>query len=89
MTTSAIDVTVSMDRETKLRLANIAEDTSRTEEDLALEAVHHFLDVQEWQKAEIEKTLQRSLAGTVKKASHADVVAWVHSIGTDQAFLNP
>jgi len=86
---TAIAVTVPLDQETKTRLANMAENTRRSEEDLASEALRHFLDIQESQYKAIDVAMQESLAGTATHASHEDVMAWVSSWGTDRKLDPP
>ncbi len=62
---TAVAVTIPLDQKTKARLTNIAENTKRSEEDLACEAVQYFLEAQESQHKAIDVAMQESLAGTV------------------------
>ena len=82
-------LTLSLDRKTKARLTNMAESTRRSEEDLAREAVQHFLDIQESHYKAIDVAMEESLKGTATHASHEDVMAWLSSWGTDRKLDPP
>ena len=56
-------LTVRLDRESKLALAELAESMDRSKSYLASEAVREFIDVRRWQIAEIRAGIKEANAG--------------------------
>ena len=70
---------VRLDRAAKTRLQKLAKSTGRSRAFLAAEAIHEYLDVNEWQVARIKRAIASLDAG--KGIPHAQVKAWVSSWG--------
>jgi RHH-type rel operon transcriptional repressor/antitoxin RelB len=70
---------VRLDRSAKTRLQKLAKSTGRSRAFLAADAIHEYLDVNEWQVARIKRALASLDAG--KGIPHAQVKAWVSSWG--------
>jgi RHH-type rel operon transcriptional repressor/antitoxin RelB len=68
---------VRLDRVAKTRLQKLAKSTGRSRAFLAAEAIHEYLDVNEWQVAGITKALSSLDRG--KGIAHARVSDWVAS----------
>lgn len=66
-------LTVRVDRKTKTRLDRLAKATARTKSFVAAEAIRSYLDLNEWQIAEIKKAIKEAEAGAF--AGDAEVVA--------------
>lgn len=56
-------MTVRLENDVKDRLDRLAESTQRTKSFLAAEAIRQYVDLNEWQVAEIEQALQEADAG--------------------------
>lgn len=56
-------VTLNLTDEDRERLARLAAETGRSEDTIAAEALHAYLDVQSWQLQEIRKGLAEADAG--------------------------
>jgi RHH-type rel operon transcriptional repressor/antitoxin RelB len=68
---------VRLDRSAKSRLQKLAKSTGRSRAFLAAEAIHEYLDTNEWQVARIKHAIASLEAG--KGIPHAQVKAWVSS----------
>jgi RHH-type rel operon transcriptional repressor/antitoxin RelB len=76
-------MTIRVDRKTKARLEKLAKAMDRTKSYLAAEAIRAYVDLNEWQIAEIKAALKEADAGDF--ASEAEVRAvmrkWRRSAG--------
>jgi len=70
---------VRLDRTAKTRLQKLAKSTGRSRAFLAAEAIHEYLDVNEWQVARIKSAIASLDRG--KGIPHVQVKAWVSSWG--------
>jgi RHH-type rel operon transcriptional repressor/antitoxin RelB len=68
---------VRLDRTAKTRLQRLAKSTGRSRAYLAAEAIHEYLDVNEWQVAGIERAIASLDRG--KQIAHARVSEWISS----------
>jgi RHH-type rel operon transcriptional repressor/antitoxin RelB len=68
---------VRLDRSAKTRLQKLAKSTGRSRAFLAAEAIHEYLDVNEWQVAGIKRAI--ASLGRGKGIAHARVSEWVAS----------
>jgi predicted transcriptional regulator len=68
---------VRLDRSAKTRLQRLAKSTGRSRAYLAAEAIHEYLDVNEWQVAGIERTIASLDRG--RGIAHARVSEWISS----------
>jgi RHH-type transcriptional regulator, rel operon repressor / antitoxin RelB len=66
--------TIKIDRKTKTRLEKLAKETRRAESRLAAEVIRSYVDVNEWQIAEIKQALKEAEEG--KFASDEEVQAF-------------
>lgn len=66
-------MTVRLDDEVKDRLERLAESTRRSKSFLAAEAIREFVEINEWQLAEIQAALKEADAGDF--ASDKEVAA--------------
>jgi RHH-type rel operon transcriptional repressor/antitoxin RelB len=73
--------TVRVDTGVRKRLERLAKSTGRSRSFLAAEAIHEYLDVNEWQVSGIKRAMA-SLDGG-ESASHEAVTAWVTSWGSE------
>jgi predicted transcriptional regulator len=73
---------VRLDRTAKTRLQKLAKSTGRSRAFLAAEAIHEYLDVNEWQVAGITKALSSLDRG--KGIAHARVSEWIASWETNE-----
>ena len=69
------------------RLARLAEELDRSDDELANEAVEQYLDYQEWAIAEIQRGVADADAG--RTVPHNAVRAWIDSLGTDEKLPMP
>ena len=72
--------TVRVDPAVKERLEKLARSTGRTRSFLAAEAIHEYLDVNEWQVSGIKQAIASFDRG--EGVAHGDVKEWVASWGT-------
>ena len=78
---SSTTFTVRVDTATKKRLESLATNTGRSRSFLAAEAIHEYLDVNEWQVAGIKAAIDEvDHEGTIP---HAAAEAWLSSSETD------
>jgi RHH-type transcriptional regulator, rel operon repressor / antitoxin RelB len=68
---------VRLDRAAKARLQKLAKSTGRSRAYLAAEAIHEYLDVNEWQVVGINRAMASLDRG--KGIAHERVSAWVAS----------
>jgi len=73
---------VRLDRATKSRLQKLAKSTGRSRAFLAAQAIHEYLDVNEWQVARTKQAIVSLDAG--KGIPHGEVKNWIASWGTAQ-----
>ncbi len=66
-------MTIRLDRKTKSRLERLAKAMERTKSNVAAEAIRAYVDLNEWQIAEIEAAIKEADAGYF--ASEAEVQA--------------
>ena len=66
-------MTIRVDRRTRSRLQKLAKATDRTQSYLAAEAIRAYVDMNEWQIAEIKAALKEADAGDF--ASDEEVLA--------------
>ena len=78
---------VRLDRSAKTKLQKLAKSTGRSRAFLAAEAIHEYLDVNEWQVADIAKALRSFDRG--KGIAHKRVSEWVGSRETQKERLSP
>lgn len=71
-------ISVRLKRETRDRLARLAESTGRSQAWLAAEAIEEFVDLNEWQIGAIRTAIDEADAGG-PFAAHDDVKAWLES----------
>jgi len=72
-------MTIRVDRRTKSRLERLAKAVERTKSYVAAEAIRHYVDLNEWQIAEIRAALAEADAGEF--ASEREVQAVVRKWG--------
>lgn len=75
-------LTIKIGDKTKKRLDRLAETTTQTKSSLVESALERFLDVNEWQIKETQKTLRKADLPNAKFTDHDDVSAWLDSWGT-------
>jgi RHH-type rel operon transcriptional repressor/antitoxin RelB len=71
---------VRLDRATKGRLQRLAKSTGRSRAFLAAQAIHEYLDVNEWQVARTKQAIASLDAG--KGIPHDEVKRWIASWGS-------
>ena len=70
-------MTVRMSEETKARINNLALSINRPKSYILDQAIHEYLNVNEWQVAGIKKAVQRADSPNAKWTSHENVkAAW-------------
>jgi len=74
-------LSVRIDKQTKYRLARLAERMNRSQSYVAAEAIREFVATQEWQFAGIERAIASASAG--KAVSYEVVRDWIASLGTE------
>jgi predicted transcriptional regulator len=72
--------TVRVDPDVKKRLERLAESTGRSPSFLAAEAIHEYLEINEWQVAGIKRAVASLDRG--EGISHDSVKDWVASWGS-------
>lgn len=83
-------MTIRLDDKVNERLSNLANATDRSKAYLAMQALKLFLDNNEWQVAEINKTVSEAdAAGYDQFVDNDTVMAWMESWGTDQELPPP
>lgn len=80
MNTKTTTVSVRVAKETKHRLEKLAEQTGRSRAFLAAQAIHEYLELNEWQIEGIKKGIAELDAG--KSIPYEKVKAWLESWGT-------
>jgi RHH-type transcriptional regulator, rel operon repressor / antitoxin RelB len=73
--------TVRVDQSVKKRLEKLAENTGRSRSYLAAEAIHEYLDVNEWQVAGINRAIASLERG--EGVAHQQVRDWISSWGSE------
>ena len=63
MAAASSTMTIRLDTDTKTRLEGLATATQRSKSFLAAEAIRHFVELNEWQVAEVQTALQEADAG--------------------------
>lgn len=74
-------MTIRVDRKTKTRLEKLAKATDRTKSYLAAEAIRAYVELNEWQIAEIKKAIKEADSPDAQWIDHADVEKWLVSWG--------
>ena len=67
-------MTIRVDRKTKTRLEKLAKAMERTRSYLAAEAIRTYIDLNEWQIAEIKAALKEADAGDFATAEEVEKV---------------
>ena len=67
-------LTVRLSSQVKARLDSLAKSTDRTKSWLAAEAIRSFVEVQEWQVAEITQGMTDADAGDFARSSEVEAV---------------
>jgi RHH-type rel operon transcriptional repressor/antitoxin RelB len=78
---------VRLDRSAKTRLQKLAKSTGRSRAFLAAEAIHEYLDVNEWQVEGIQRAMASLDRG--KGISHERVSEWIASWETRKERPSP
>jgi predicted transcriptional regulator len=81
-------MTVRLSPELDEKLAALARDRKRSKSDLASEAIAVFVDVDAWQVAHIEESVNEARSGA-PGVLHEDVVRWVESWDTQHELPRP
>jgi RHH-type rel operon transcriptional repressor/antitoxin RelB len=74
-------MTIRVDRKTKTRLEKLAEATDRTKSYLAAEAIRAYVELNEWQIAEIKKAVKEADTPSARWVDHEEVQKWLASWG--------
>jgi RHH-type transcriptional regulator, rel operon repressor / antitoxin RelB len=82
MTTRGSTLSVRVDDAIKKKLEKLAKNTGRSRAFLAAQAIHEYLDVNEWQVARIKRAIAALDAG--RGIAHDEVRAWIQSWGADE-----
>jgi RHH-type transcriptional regulator, rel operon repressor / antitoxin RelB len=67
-------LTIRVDRKTKSRLERLAKAMDRSKSYLAAEAIRAYVDLNEWQIAEIRAALEEADAGDFASEGEVDIV---------------
>jgi len=78
---------VRVERSVKKKLEKLARSTGRSRAFLAAEAIHEYLDVNDWQVAGIKRAIASLESG--KSVSHDNVKKWVSSWGSKRERVMP
>ena len=78
---------VRVERSIKSRLEKLAKNTGRSRAFLAAQAIHEYLDINEWQVARIKQAIASIDVG--KAIGHDQVRNWVASWGTQDERPRP
>jgi RHH-type rel operon transcriptional repressor/antitoxin RelB len=78
---------VQLPTETAGRLAELARSTGRSETFLAELAINRFVEAAEWEIQAIKEGIAAADRGEV--VEHAEVMAWLESLGTDHPLPRP
>jgi len=81
-------MTVHLSPELDEKLTALARERKRTKSDLASEAIAAFVDVDAWQVAHINESLDEAKSGA-PGVLHEDVVRWVESWDTEDELPRP
>lgn len=74
-------MTVRVDRKLKARLEKLAKATARTKSFLAAEAIREYVELNEWQVAEIKAALKEADRADTQWVDHDEVKKWLASWG--------
>ncbi len=80
-------LTIRMDKVIKDRLEISARHQKRSKSFLAVEAIEHYLDIQQWQEKRIREALASADRG--EGVSHGKVMAWISSWDSDDELPMP
>jgi predicted transcriptional regulator len=75
-------MTIRVDRKIKARLEKLAKVTARSKSWLAAEAIRAYIELNEWQIAEIKTALKEADSADARFVEHAEVEKWLASWGT-------
>jgi RHH-type rel operon transcriptional repressor/antitoxin RelB len=67
-------MTIRVDRKTKARLEKLAKVTARSKSYLAAEAIRNYIELNEWQIAEIKRALKEADAGDFASPEEVEAV---------------
>ncbi len=81
-------ITVRIDKDVKERLEALAESTRRSKSFLAAEAIAQYVEINNWQVAQIKAAIEKADAGG-PFVSHEDVKRWALSLGTADELPRP
>ncbi|MBI5634121.1 MAG: ribbon-helix-helix protein, CopG family [Nitrospirae bacterium] len=74
---------VRLDDDTKERLEHLSKEVGRAKTHLCAEAIKEYIDINEWQIAEIKKAVEAADKPDAKFIPHKDIEAWLlKSLGT-------
>jgi RHH-type rel operon transcriptional repressor/antitoxin RelB len=79
---SSTTFNVRVETDVKKRLEKLAKSTGRSRSFLAAEALREYLDVNEWQVADVRKAMDSLDRGD--RVPHEQVKAWVNSWGGER-----
>ena len=82
-------ITVRIDDSIKNRLEKLAKATSRNKSYLVTHAIENYLESNDWQIQEIEKTIEMANNTAAKFVNHEKVEKWLDSWGTDNELKAP
>ncbi len=80
-------LTIRLDKGIKDRLEISAQHQKRSKSFLAVEAIEHYLDIQQWQEQRIREALASADRG--EGVPHGKVMAWISSWGNDDELPIP
>ena len=81
-------MTVRLTPELSDKLDALARDAKRSKSYLASEAIAAYVEINAWQVARIKEALDEARSGA-PGVSHAEVVRWMESWGTDHELPRP
>ncbi len=74
-------MTIRVDRKIKARLEKLAKATARSKSFLAAEAIREYVEINEWQIAEIKTAVKEADQPDARFVDHADLKKWLSSWG--------
>jgi predicted transcriptional regulator len=88
MMSKSATMTVHLSPEIDEKLSALARERKRSKSDLASEAIAAFVDVDAWQVARIQESLDEARSGA-PGVLHEDVARWVESWDTEHELPQP
>ena len=80
-------LTIRLDKDIKDRLEVSAKHQKRSKSFLAVEAIEHYLDLQQWQEQRIREALASAECG--EGVEHEEVMSWINSWGSEDELPMP